>query len=326
MENCVACQPNIVSRNISAELTWRDRWRHFGYRCGIGRMSARVEPGLYALGQPDEKARVLVSANYRMSFDLLRAALAGRSAWILVLDTRGINVWCAAGKGTFGTEELVARISAANLAQKIKHRRLILPQLGAVGVAGHEVFRRTGFRVAWGPVRAQDLPAYLAAGRATPEMRRVTFTLRERLVLIPIELIPAVVPLAALALLVWFLGGPASALAFFLAGISAPIAVPMFHDWLPGRWLSIKGWVWGALSSALLAWLLAPDWPRALPLLLGGMACSAYLALNFTGATPYTSVSGVKREMRATLPWIIAAGALSLLGWAAWRLVLWQIL
>ena len=66
-------------------------------------MNYKVDPGLYAIGNPNERSPVLVTANYKMSFDNLREALPGRDAWILVLDTRGINVWCAAGKGTFGT-------------------------------------------------------------------------------------------------------------------------------------------------------------------------------------------------------------------------------
>ena len=67
-------------------------------------MRFAVDPGLYALRNPGEQAPVLVTANYKMSFDRLRQALPGRDAWILVLDTNGINVWCAAGKGTFATE------------------------------------------------------------------------------------------------------------------------------------------------------------------------------------------------------------------------------
>jgi hypothetical protein len=79
--------------------TWRVRW-------GIGRMRYRVDPGLYAVGQPTPDSPVLVFANYKMSFDGLRSQLAGVDAWVLVLDTQGVNVWCAAGKGTFGTKWL----------------------------------------------------------------------------------------------------------------------------------------------------------------------------------------------------------------------------
>lgn len=75
---------------------WQARW-------GIGRMRYLVPPGLYAIGEPDPQSPVLVTANYKMSYDLVRQALAGRNVWLLVLETYGINVWCAAGKGTFGT-------------------------------------------------------------------------------------------------------------------------------------------------------------------------------------------------------------------------------
>jgi len=85
------------------------------------------------------------------------------NVWLLVLDTKGVNVWCAAGKGTFGTDELVRSIQAANLKQVVRHRDLVLPQLGATGVAAHEVKRATGFSVHYGPVRARDIQAYLAA-------------------------------------------------------------------------------------------------------------------------------------------------------------------
>jgi len=66
------------------------------------RMSYAISPGLYAVGNPTKESDVFVSANYKLSFDVLRRELKGFNAWILVLDTKGINVWCAAGKGTFG--------------------------------------------------------------------------------------------------------------------------------------------------------------------------------------------------------------------------------
>ena len=71
----------------------------------------------------------------------------------------------------------------------VSHRKIILPQLGAPGVAAHQIKQFTGFKVHYGPVRAADLPAYLDAGlKATKEMRIMTFPLKERAVLIPIEL------------------------------------------------------------------------------------------------------------------------------------------
>ena len=114
--------------------------------------------------QPGSGSDVFVSANYKLSFDILRAALKGLDAWVLVLDTKGINVWCAAGKGTFGTDELIRRISEAALERVVSHTRVIVPQLGAPGVSASAVQRATGFRVHYGPVEARDIREYLAAG------------------------------------------------------------------------------------------------------------------------------------------------------------------
>lgn len=107
-----------------------------------------------------------------------------------------MNVWCAAGKGTFSTKELVFRIKAVKLGEIVKHRTLILPQLGATGVAAHAVTKQSGFHVIYGPVRASDIKEFLNPGmKATPEMREVRFTMKDRVVLTPVDLLYWVKPL-----------------------------------------------------------------------------------------------------------------------------------
>ncbi len=118
-------------------------------------MNYKVDPGLYALGEPNADSPVLVSANYKLSFDALRSALPGRNFWILVVDTDGVNVWCAAGKGTFSTEELVSRIESSGLTRLVSHRLLIVPQLAAPGVAAHRVRELSGFKIKYGPIRSK---------------------------------------------------------------------------------------------------------------------------------------------------------------------------
>ncbi|GAB4262650.1 mercury methylation corrinoid protein HgcA [Deferrisoma sp.] len=323
--------PRVSTRLAPADVLgrWAMRW-------GIGRDRYRVAPGLYAVGHPDENAPVLVTANYKMTFDLLRRDLAGVDAWILVLETHGINVWCAAGKGTFGTDELVNRLRAAGVERVVRHRTLVVPQLGATGVSAPEVRRRTGFQVVYGPVRGRDLKAFLAAGlKATAGMRRVTFTLGERLVLTPVELrVILLRPSLALAAALLVLGGigpggysaaaalhrGGAAVLSLLAGVVAgAVATPALLPWLPGRMFSLKG-LWTGLAGALLLVLrfagALSGWD-ALALLLALPAVSSTCAMNFTGSTPFTSPSGVELEMRRSLPWQIGAGALALLAWLA---------
>jgi hypothetical protein len=297
----------------TSRLTVANYWDHFLARWAINREGHRLEPGLYTLGNPTPDSPVFVTANYTLSFDALRSALAGIDGYILVLDTRGINVWCAAGKGTFGTEELVQRIQATHLAEVVHHRVLILPQLGAPGVAAHEVKQRSGFKVEYGPVRASDIPQYLKTRRATPEMRRMHFTLRDRLVLIPVELVSVLLPLLIVGLLLrsW----PATAA--ILAGV---VLFPILLPWLPTHDLSTKGFLLGGavalpfvltifVRHAEAAWWLQVLW--ALVYLLIIPPITAYLALNFTGSTTYTSRSGVRREIFAYIPtmaWMFGVG------------------
>jgi acetyl-CoA decarbonylase/synthase complex subunit gamma len=327
---------------VSATLSGADRWGAIKARWEVGRMAFTVDPGLYALGNPNDGSPVLATANYKMSFDALRRALPGLSAWILVLDTRGVNVWCAAGKGTFGTEELVGRIQSSGLERIVRHRRIILPQLSGPGVAAYRVKKLSGFQAVFGPVRALALPAYLARGcQATSDMRRKTFTVRERTVLIPVELVqalkPALLIMAAFFLLSGFGGpagyganllaqGPWSVLAICSALLAGAVLTPLLLPWIPGRAFSLKGGVLGLVSTWGLILLRSYFSGRGLePLeslawLLLLPAISAYLAMNFTGASTYTSLSGVKKEMRRAVPLEIAAGAAGLILWI-WSLL-----
>jgi hypothetical protein len=80
---------------ISTHIGFRDRLGGYKVRWGIRRMHYNVPAGLYAIGQPTAESLVLVTANYKLSFDLLRRELTGKNLWLLVLETFGINVWCA---------------------------------------------------------------------------------------------------------------------------------------------------------------------------------------------------------------------------------------
>jgi hypothetical protein len=298
-------------QQTTSTLTLADHRDHWLARWGVDRSGHRVAPGLYALGNPTPDSPVFVTANYTLSFDALRSALAGTDGYILVLDTTGINVWCAAGKGTFGTEELVHCIELTGIRNHVGHRELILPQLGAPGVSAQEVKQRSGFRVEYGPVRVADLPAYLQTRQATPEMRQVHFTLLDRLVLIPVELVHVLLPMVIAAAVLFFLSGPLAALAAVAALLAGVVLFPILLPWLPTHDFSTKGFILGGLVSLPFAMAAfganpgAPQWLRimmALAYLLAMPPVTAFLALNFTGSTTFTSRSGVEREIYAYSP------------------------
>lgn len=308
--------------SVTAEWDYKDFFGAIKVRWGIGRDHYMVVPGLYRIGNPDSQSDVFISANYKLSFDHLRKNLSQLDAWILVIDTKGINVWCAAGKGTFGTENIIRSIKAVNLDAVVLKKRIIIPQLGAPGVAAHVVREQTGFKVMFGPVRAKDIKAYLAAGyKANAAMRRVTFPFHERAKLIPVDFMYGKYKLLIALTVFMVLSGldkqgilfgkiadtfqfPAiSIMGSYVAGI---VLTPLLLPYIPFRLFSVKGALIYAIVAVLLTYLFQPPVVEAIALGLTGIAIASFVAMNFTGSSTYTSLSGVKKEMKGSIPFQIA--------------------
>jgi len=302
-------------------------------RLGINRSQYKVAPGLYSIGDVTPMSPVLVTANYKLTFDMLRKGLDGEHAWVLILDTRGINVWCAAGKKTFSTAEVIHRVKQTRLQEIVSHRRLILPQLSATGVSGKQVKKGCGFKVTWGPIRTRDIKPFLMAGqKADKAMRLVTFSFPERLILVPVELTLLRKYLLWILLAGFILSGIGPGLfsigpawnrglimiAACAVGIfSGTVAVPLLLSWIPGRAFAIKGAISGLFMGAGMVLVAgkAISFVEAVALILLIVAGSSYLAMNFTGSTPYTSPSGVEKEMRRAIPFQSLAIILSIAAW-----------
>lgn len=315
-------------------LAFSNKWDHFTARLGYRRMYHRVEPGLYSFGNPTTSSPVFASANYTLSFDALRTSLQGMDGFILVLDTKGINVWCAAGKGTFSTEEIVRRIEATGLKEVVSHRTLIVPQLGAPGVSAHEVRQRSGFKVEYGPVRAKDIPEYMRTGKASEEMRTIRFPIRDRAILIPVEIKNLLWLAILLPILLFLIGGWFPALMALTAILGGIALFPLLLPFLPTNDFTSKGIILGLILAAPFSFysiytaegiLIGLAYGAADALLI--VPAVAYMALNFTGCSTYASRTGVRREIFTYIPMLVGlilAGAVlmslslvaSWMGWA----------
>jgi hypothetical protein len=306
---------------IKSKLGKDDLFSTLYVRCGISRNKYTVAPGLYGIGQPDKNCEVLVTANFKLTFDHLRKELDEINAWILVLDTKGVNVWCAARKGTFSTLELVNRIKDCKLEKIVDHKRVIVPQLGATGVSARDVKKKSGFRAVYGPIRANDIKAFLKNKRkADKKMRQVTFNLYERFILTPVEIQIFLKPAMITALILFIISGFGPGIFSFsgalergllsflalIAGIvSGAFVTPVLLPFLPSRQFALKGIIAGSVFAILFLAQVSKDIPGiagSLALFLFSVTISSYLAMNFTGATPFTSPSGVEKEMKRYIP------------------------
>jgi SAM-dependent methyltransferase len=143
-----------------------------------------IEPGIYASGQPTAQSPVVVTANYVLTYIRVMKALQGIDAWVLCVDSRGINVWCAARGNEFGNAQLLEAVEATGITTLTKSREIFLPQLAAGGVSGPELPQNETFpfEVTYGPVWVEDFPAFLRE-RPFPKpdgMRLARFTLFHR--------------------------------------------------------------------------------------------------------------------------------------------------
>lgn len=322
IETSAGMVPQILTKLTFTDIlgSWKVRW-------GINRMNYKINPGLYAVGTPEDDSPVLVTANYKLSFDSLRKELASINAWILVLDTKGINVWCAAAKGTFGTKELITRMSKTRLPQIVSHRTLILPQLGASGISAHEVLKSSGFRVVYGPVRAKDIKEFIDLGmKATTEMRTVNFSTYDRLILTPIELVgtfkTSLIIFGIMFLLNFIVDkafGFTDFYAYAGALVTGCVLTPILLPWIPGRAFAWKGWLlgllWAIAVNIFSGWPGTPSYSllKAVGYLLILPSISAFYAMNFTGSSTYTSFSGVLKEMKVAIPIITISISLGII-------------
>lgn len=321
-------------KKISTSLTKKDILGSVGIRLNINRNNYAVEPGLYAIGNPNENSPVLVSANYKFTFDKLRKELVRLNLWLLIINTQGINVWCAAGKGTFSEQEILKAMTATKLDKVVKNKLLILPQLAAPGVSAYKITKYTGFKVIYGPVASEDIPEFLKKGyETTPDMRSVKFNILDRAVLTPVETIQSVkyFPLVILLLLIInIIAGNRSnfldlfnlsfinSIPYLIAILLGTVMMPIFLPIIPFKSFALKGatvgLIWSILTIYFNSTFLYIDsllMISANTLLLTSI--TTYLGLNFTGSSTYTSFSGVLKETIWAMPIVIVASVIGVI-------------
>jgi ubiquinone/menaquinone biosynthesis C-methylase UbiE len=273
----------------------------------------KMRPGLYRIGEPGRESPVLVTGNFDLTVRRVVKGVRRLSCFLLVVDSRGINVWCAAGGGHLSAERVVTAVARSGLEELVDDRVLILPQLCANGVEGRQIEEDTGWQVRWGPARAADIPAYLARGRRkTDSMRRVTFPLLDRLEMSAVMWL-FMAPLLAVAMLVARRSAMVPALVsllvlFLVTGILWP--------WLPGYQGTMKGLFLAAACVILTVVLsvtalhLSPQ--QVFNWCIGLSALALFVAADFQGADPRRR-GGEVEQLPKIAPLELALGATYLL-------------
>jgi NAD-dependent dihydropyrimidine dehydrogenase PreA subunit len=267
----------------------------------------RAPTGLVRIGSPGRGSPVLLTGNFTLTVRRMRDVLRGRDAWLLCANSRGINVWCAAGGGHLTHHDVISVLRTSGIEELVDHRDVVLPQLSATGVERKKVADVTGWKARWGPARLEDLPAYLDRGQHVAKRDRfMRFPLWERLEMASMWGVP--MALVASPFVGWLLGGRvlAAVLVAIVASVGGAFALV---PWLPlrgwGRWpvfLAFGAVGAGAGGAALFA-LASATTGHLIAVAVAGVASMALLSIDFSGTTPWfpSTINTISNEPHVDL-------------------------
>ena len=258
---------------------------------GLGALPHRAPTGLIRIGNPGRNSPVLVTGNFTLTVRRLREALSGRDAWLLVANSKGINVWCASSGGYLTHHDIIAAIRVSRLAGLVDRREIVLPQLCATGVERRRITEATGFATRWGPARLEDLPAFLGRGARVVKLERfMRFPAWERMEMATLWCAPMLV--IALPVLAIFFG----LLTMAVSGAAMALLVYGLFGLLPRlqiqgrrRFLTFAAFVVAAAlaGSGLLAALGAATMTHCVVVSCASLLAMAVLSVDLAGTTPW---------------------------------------
>jgi len=174
--------------------------------------------GLIKIGSPDRNSPVLLTCNFHLTVERVKRQLKGIDCYLLVANSRGINVWCAATGGLLTNHDVISVLKTRGIEELTDHKKVIMPQLAATGIETKVILAKTGWRIIWGPVYAKDIPDFINNNfNSTPEMRYVKFPLMQRIEMavawaFPVSLVIAIIffffwkeDIILITLLIWAL-------------------------------------------------------------------------------------------------------------------------
>lgn len=257
----------------------------------LGMLPHRAPTGLVRVGKPGRTSPVLVTGNFTLTVRRLREALRGRDVWLLVANSKGINVWCASSGGHLTYHDIISVIRTSGIEEYIDHREVILPQLCATGVERRRIMEATGYATRWGPARLEDLPAFLDRGaRVYSSERFMRFPLWERMEMAAMWSVPMlIITLPILALVVSLATAAVAGAALALMVFALFGLLPWLQIQGRKRFLTFAGFVVAAafLGSGMLFVLGAGTPAHVVDVAGTCLVAMAILSIDLAGTTPW---------------------------------------
>lgn len=123
-----------------------------------------VTQGIYPIGNPDENSPVLVTTNFALTYFIVSGEIESSKvpSWLLIKDSEGLSVMTAWAAGKFSGDDVGAFVKKSGIADKVKHKQIIIPGYAAA-IAGDMEEELPGWAITVGPREAAHIPAFLKA-------------------------------------------------------------------------------------------------------------------------------------------------------------------
>jgi acetyl-CoA decarbonylase/synthase complex subunit gamma len=121
-----------------------------------------VTEGIYEIGGPGEDSPVMITTNFSLTYFIVSGEIEGSRvpSWLLILDTEGLSVMTAWAAGKFSGDVVGAFVKKCGIADKIKHRKVIIPGYAA-SISGEMEEELPDWEVMIGPRDATLIAKYL---------------------------------------------------------------------------------------------------------------------------------------------------------------------
>ncbi len=278
-------------------------------------LALRWKQGFYSFNGADADSPVLVTTDYYMTAFRVIDSIErqGIACHLLVVNGKGINVWCGSRGGHVDTDSVLAALEDFDVAEKVSHKKLILPQLIASGVSKAELAKH-GWRAEFGPVEIEDVGEFIKNGnKKTPEQSMVTFDLNHRVEENFGHLVFETALFLIMTPIFWilgFLGGPLLSwssywLSIFPFVLLGTYVLGTFMALVDPKMPTTSGLVRGVITGlvalvvfkmSLMVILSVPlIWTDATGLTIFGL--SMFVGFNWGGATPFLGEDQMIRDI-----------------------------
>ena len=150
---------SIMAVADSGGETWMPLWTLRQNIYTDPQQPLRMDPGIYAIGEPTGASPLLVTTNFSLTYFTVSTELdgVGVACHLAVVDAEGLSVLTAWSAGKFSGDRVGKALREMKAVEHVSHRTVIIPGYVAVISGELEDALGDGWQVLTGPQEASDI-------------------------------------------------------------------------------------------------------------------------------------------------------------------------